>query len=344
MKLFLYKLQNWEYWPFQMTYSPMFVLLLYYSIKEKSFFFFNACNPTIRNAGFMAESKKEIYDLIPNQYYPKTELIKENSSFEMVLKSIEKAQIKFPFIVKPDIGLRGSAVKKINNLEDLKNYVAKANFDYLIQKLIPYPNEIGVFYVRFPDQKTGKITGIVAKEFMIIEGNGTNTMIELIKQNPRFEMQLKVLKIEFGNKLNEILPMGKKINLMPYGNHCRGSKFLDYSDKISGKLTAVINEISLQIPEFYFGRYDIMYSNWEDLENGKNFYIVELNGAASEPTHIYDPKHSLFFGWKTLAQHIAMMHKISVINHKRGFPYLSHKNGMIQYKLHQEQNKKISNV
>jgi hypothetical protein len=27
----------------------------------------------------------------------------------------------------------------------------------------------------------------------------------------------------------------------------------------------------------------------------KNFFVVELNGAASEPTHIYDPKHSLFF-------------------------------------------------
>jgi hypothetical protein len=327
-----------------MVYFPVYFQWAFYAIKSRSIFFFNSSNPSIKNGGFIMESKKLIYNLLPNQYYPKTLLIIKNSSFERVLKSIENAQIKFPFIAKPDIGLRGSAVKKIYNITHLKNYVAKANFDYLIQDLIPFPNEVGIFFVRFPDQKTGKITGIVAKEFMIIEGNGTNTMIELIKQNPRFEMQLNVLKIEFGIKLNEILPLGKKINLMPYGNHCRGSKFLDYSDKISDKLTAVINEISLQIPEFYFGRYDIMYNNWEDLENGKNFSIVELNGAASEPTHIYDPKHSIFFGWKTLAQHIAMMYKISVINHKRGFPYLSHKNGMIQYKLHVEQNKKISNI
>jgi hypothetical protein len=33
--------------------------------------------------------------------------------------------------------------------------------------------------------------------------------------------------------------------------------------------------------------------NVEELEQGINFSIVELNGA--EPTHIYDPKHSLFF-------------------------------------------------
>jgi hypothetical protein len=36
----------------------------------------------------------------------------------------------------------------------------------------------------------------------------------------------------------------------------------------------------------------------EELEQGINFSIVELNGAASEPTHIYDPKHSLFLHGK----------------------------------------------
>jgi hypothetical protein len=325
-----------------LVYFPIYFQWAYYAIKSRSIFFFNSSNPSIKNGGFIMESKKAIYGLIPQKYYPKTELIKENSSLEMVLKTIENAQIKFPFIAKPDIGLRGSAVKKINNLDDLHFYSAKANFDYLVQDLIPFPNEVGIFFVRFPNEKTGKITGIVAKEFMILEGNGFNTITELIKQNPRFEMQLKVLKIEFGDKLNEVLPKGEKINLMPYGNHCRGSKFLNYSDKISDKLTAVLNEICLQIPEFYFGRLDIMYNTWDELENCKNFAIVELNGAASEPTHIYDPKHSIFFGWKTLAQHITMMYKISVMNHKRGFPYLSHKAGMEQYKLHLEQTKKFA--
>ena len=94
---------------------------------------------------------------------------------------------------------------------------------------------------------------------------------------------------------------------------------------------------------FYFGRFDMMYSTIEELEKGENFAIVELNGAASEPTHIYDPKHSIFFAWKELARHITYMFEISVENHKRGFPYLSHKVGMEQYKLHLEQSSKIVN-
>jgi hypothetical protein len=31
---------------------------------------------------------------------------------------------------------------------------------------------------------------------------------------------------------------------------------------------------------FFFGRMDVMYNTFEELENGKNFAVVELNGAA----------------------------------------------------------------
>jgi hypothetical protein len=45
-------------------------------MKAKSIFFFNASNPTIKNGGFIMVSKKAIYNLIPQKYYPITELIK----------------------------------------------------------------------------------------------------------------------------------------------------------------------------------------------------------------------------------------------------------------------------
>jgi hypothetical protein len=295
----------------------------------------------MRNGGFIMDSKKEIYDLIPQKFYPKTKFVKENSSYENVVSLIENNQITMPLIAKPDIGLRGSAVKKINNLEELKAYHNKANFDYLLQDLIPYDNEVGIFYVRFPHEKKGRITGVVAKEFLIIEGDGSATIEDLLKLNPRYELQLKALQKEYGNQLKTILAKGEKQNLVPYGNHARGAKFIDYSHLISPQLTKVIDDMCLQIEEFYFGRMDLMYNSWEELEQGKNFSIVELNGAASEPTHIYDPKHSLLFAWKELARHITYMFEISVENNKRGYSYLPHKIGMEQYKLHNQQFNRI---
>ncbi|MFT3795255.1 D-alanine--D-alanine ligase [Flavobacterium sp.] len=341
MRLFFHKLTHWEYWPFKLVYVPIYFQWAFYALRSGSIFFFNACNPSIKNGGFINESKKKIYDLMPPEHYPKTELVRWGDSIDAVLQTIGIAKIQYPFIVKPDIGLRGSAVKKINNETQLKTYHRKADFDYLLQDLIPYANEVGIFYVRYPNQPKGKITGIVAKEFLIVTGDGQSTLEDLIRKDPRYEIQFQALQREYGNRLDEIPKIGEKVNLVPYGNHARGAKFTDGSHWNSPALENVINQICLQVPDFYFGRLDLMYDNWQDLEQGNNFSIVELNGAASEPTHIYDPKHSIFFAWKELSRHIRYMYEISVMNHKNGAPYLSHKTGMAEYRLHQAQCDKI---
>lgn len=343
MRLFFHKLFHWEYWPMHIVYIPIYFQWAWYALRARTLFFFNASNPSIKNGGFIMESKRQIYTLIPQQYYPKTGLISEGTSFPNVLEKIQQLGLQFPLIAKPDIGLRGSAVKKIDDENQLKAYGEKANFDYLVQDLIPYPNEIGLFYVRYPHEKQGRITGIVSKEFLIVTGDGTRTIEELIRQNPRYEMQLNALRKEYGEGLQVILPNGISKNLVPYGNHIRGAKFLDGSHWITPKLTETINAMCLQIPGFYFGRLDLMYQTFEELEQGKNFAIVELNGAASEPTHIYDPKHSVFFGWKELSRHIRYMFEISIANHKNGVAYLSYQDGMKEYRNHLEQSKKILN-
>lgn len=289
------------------------------------------------------ESKKSIYDIIPQQYYPETHFIAAGTPDNAVINTVAGSTIKFPLIVKPDIGLRGSAVKKIHNNEELTAYNKKAGFDYLVQDLIPFPNELGIFYVRYPHEEKGRITGIVAKEFLIVTGDGKQTVEQLLKRNPRYEFQVKALKREYGDKLSEILPAGKELNLVPYGNHARGARFVDVSARATPELNEVMNAVCTAIPGFYFGRIDLMYNTPEELEQGKNFSIVELNGAASEPAHIYDPEHSLLFAWKELLRHTRYMYEISVENHKNGAPYLPHKIGMEQYRLQMEQNAKIFN-
>jgi hypothetical protein len=344
LKLFIHKVLNWEYWPFGIVYFPIFFLWVYYSIKAKTIFFFNAANPKIKNGGFMNESKIEIYDLIPKQYYPKTSIIRVKTPIEAVLKGFNESNFNFPLILKPDMGLRGNGVKKITNLEELKDYHAKADFDFLMQDVIPFENEVGIFYVKLPYESKGKITGIVSKEYLIVEGDGVSTIEQLIKQTPRFKFQLKSLQIEYKDKLLKVLLKGEKINLVPFGNHARGAKFIDSSHLISEKLTNIIENICQDIPEFNFGRFDIMYNTFEELENGQNFSIVELNGSGSEPTHIYDPKHNIFFAWKEIARHIGYMYEIGKHNNDKGFKFLTYKEGMKEYKAHNECLSKIVTI
>jgi hypothetical protein len=323
LKNTIHKILNWEYWNTNVIYFPIFFYWIFLSIKARSLGFFNASNPKIINGGFALESKKEIYDLIPTQYYPDTLFFKAHETLGNIKKALENTSIDFPFIIKPDIGLQGLRVEKIDTWPSLETYLQKTNYAFLVQNCIKYPLEIGLFYYRMPNETQGTITGIVNKEFLIVEGNGKNTVQELIEQNPRFALQLATLQKKYGALLNDVLPTGTKFNLMPYGNHARGSKFTDVSNRVTKKLTETINTICLQIPDFYFGRLDIMFNSWEDLEQGKNLSIIELNGAGSEPTHIYDPKHSIFFAWKEIIKHYDILYKISAYNHQKGYSYLN---------------------
>ncbi|MEO6733552.1 MAG: hypothetical protein ABIN01_20175 [Ferruginibacter sp.] len=328
-KTWFIKLFNWEYWPFNVVYGPIYFYWIWLMIKSRSVFFFNTSNPLINNGGFLMESKKEIYDLIPQQYYPATVLFKTGTPITEVMKGIERKEMSFPLIAKPDIGMRGMLVQKIHSEKELANYISNTKVDFLVQAYIEYENEVGLFYYRYPGAANGNISGIAGKELLTLTGDGVSTMEELLMKNPRFILQLPVLKETHADTLKTILQKNEQHLLVPYGNHCRGSKFLDISNLINEDLVNVIDKICKEIPEFYFGRMDIRYKSWEDLKMGRHFSIIELNGAGSEPIHIYDPAHSIFFAWQEIIRHLNILFEISRLNHRQQkMPYMDFSSGM----------------
>jgi hypothetical protein len=330
---FFIKLFNWEYWSSSIVYAPMYLYWLYLCIRARNLFFFSASNPTIENGGLLMERKSDIYDIMPSQYYPKTLLVKEGLSTQAIKLLIAEQAFNFPVIVKPDIGGKGRGVRKIDSIEDAVAYIHFAQFPMLVQALVDYKNEAGVFYYRLPWEKNGKISGIVAKEFLTIIGDGNSTVEKLVMQNERYILQLDALRKMNDVNLTEVVKVGEEKILVPFGNHARGAKFIDASNKITAALEKSIDEICKQVPQFYYGRLDIMFTNWQDLEQGKNLSIIELNGAGSEPTHIYDPSHSIFFAWKEIIWHWKLLYRISVWNHKHlHIPYLPFKAGIKMFK------------
>lgn len=322
-KLSIHKLFHWEYWPIEVIYLPILPLWLYFSIKARSLFFFNAANPSIRNGGMAMESKMDIYNMIPPQYIPKTVLVHHSMDINAIIDKAENVGIHFPFIAKPDVGLKGLGVSKINSVNELKAYIAKFKDDFLIQELIHFPSEVGIFYVRMPHEEKGSITGIVSKDFLTVTGNGKESIAELCTKTYRSFNQISALKKTYEEKLNTILSEGEEFILVPFGSHTRGSKFADISHKLNKQLLDTINNICRQVPGFYFGRLDIRYNTFDELCEGKNMCIIEINGAGSIPTHIFDPEHSLFFAWYELIRHWKLLARISFANNKLGHPYMS---------------------
>jgi hypothetical protein len=59
------------------------------------------------------------------------------------------------------------------------------------------------------------------------------------------------------------------------------------------------DRISYDIPEFYFGRFDVRFSDFQELQQGGGFKIVEINGAGGEANHIWDRKTPILQACRT---------------------------------------------
>jgi len=328
----LHKITNWEYWSTFTIYLPLLPVWLYCAYKARTLLFFHGANPSIKYGGMAMESKKEIYDLIPENWIPKTVFASSETLFDEILVELQLKKIDFPIIVKPNIGLKGLGVAELKDSDELENYQNNNDCDFLIQEKINYQNEVGIFYHRFPDEKKGKITGMVKKEFLSVKGDGRKTLRELVMENPRSAFQIKAIEQKMGSEMSKIVPENEEIILIPFGSHTRGAKFVDISNEITENLAQKIDEICTKVNGFYFGRLDVMFENLELLKNGENLKIIEINGAKSEPTHMYDPKHSLFFAWKEITKHWRIMAEISRKNHETGFPYLDIQEGFLALK------------
>lgn len=328
---FFIKLRSWEYWPFGVIQAPLFLYWLWLSLKARSLIFFSASNPGILMGGMFGESKFEVLEKVPRAYKPKAILIRPPTSVEIILRRIAETGMNFPLIFKPDLGERGWMVRKIRNEGDIEDYLSKIKIDFLVQELVDLPLEFGVFYVRYPDQPSGRVTSIVGKEMLAVVGERGKTLQELILEKERAKLQWSVLKVIYHDQLNRVIPAGEKIELISIGNHCLGTKFLNANHLITEKLSASFDRISQEVEGFFFGRFDLRVATLEDLENGK-VQVMELNGCGSEPAHIYQPGFSLVEACQVLFRHWSDMYRIGVQNHQRGVAYLSFREARTIYK------------
>ncbi|MDB4835063.1 ATP-grasp domain-containing protein [Cyclobacteriaceae bacterium] len=310
---------KWEFWPYWLFYIPVYFQYIYLSLKAQSFVFFSASNPSMILGGFCTYSKSDILNKIATKHTPKGFVYKPNQDIKSFLSEYN---IDFPFIVKPDIGERGNGVALITAWDELDSYLSTIkNETIIVQEYVNFPIELGVMYHRISGNKEGHISSIVIKDFPTIIGDGKQTFQQLIEQQKRTQFYKKLLFESYKDQLTDIVPKDKKIQLQNIGNHCLGTTFLNGNHLINDQLRQVFDEIATPIKGFNFGRFDLRVSSYEDLYNGQNITIMELNGANSEPAHIYDPNTPLITAYKHLFQHWKNLYKVSVANHKNGTPY-----------------------
>ena len=321
------RISNWELWNFYVLYFPISFAWFWYCLRSGSLWFFSSSNPTITFGGFEGEGKKEMYDQLPQDLVPRTIYIMHDWGFEEVQQAVLSAGFTFPFIVKPDVGMKGILFRKIESMEQLARYHERMPVEYIVQDLIVYPVEVSVFYYRHPAEQTGVVSGFIHKELLQVTGDGAHTLRELVEQHPRARFRMEEMEHRHGHRFERVLPAGETFYLSYAGNHNRGAQFTNLHREIDAPMREIFDRLSHQT-RFYYGRYDIKTSSIEDLKAGHHFQIIEFNGCGAEPNHIYDCGMSLLQAYTVILQHWKALFQISRYNHQHGVPYWSYRRGL----------------
>ena len=324
LAIHLQRFNHWEFWPAWMFYPPVALYCLWLSIKYRGLTLPTAANPGIFSGGLVGESKmatlKNLMESKP-EFTAEAELLQGSTSQERLesLREIcRRRTIEYPFILKPDVGQRGAGVKLVQNEEQVRDYLNRTTAPLIVQRYAPGPHEAGIFYYRFPHEPVGHIFAITEKVFPKIVGDGRSTIAELIWKDTRARFLAHTYLQRLHNQREEVLGADKVLKLVEAGNHAQGCIFRDGMHLCSPALVETIDSISRMLPGFYIGRYDIRYASEEELRAGTNFQIVELNGAASEATSIYDARNSVFAAYRTLFQQWDLVFGIGAVNRQNG--------------------------
>lgn len=279
-----------------------------------------AANPGFPHGGIVGESKADILAKLPAGWVAPFCRIDAGRPAERlaVLADLLEAGWRFPLILKPDQGERGAGVRLVRTRAAAEAWLAATAWPILVQRYHPGPFEAGIFYVRRPDEAFGRVFSITDKHFPSVVGNGRATLAQLVWRHPRYRMQAEVFLERLNGQARRVPAAGERVALAIAGNHCQGTLFRDGAHLCTPALERRIDEIARAAPGFCFGRFDVRYSDPAAFAAGRGFEVIELNGATSESTNVYDPEFSLVRAYVTLGRQWSLLFRIGAANRAAG--------------------------
>jgi len=307
-----------EFWPSWLVYIPVAVQWLGLSLRHGSLTVPLCANPALPLSGMVGVSKSLPMALAgshaqaliaPFVRRQRAAGLGAEAEADTALAQARAAGLDLPLVAKPDIGCRGAGVRLIRDIAQLRAYVGAFPDDaaYLLQELVPWEGEAGIFYVRRPGQARGEVFSMTLKYAPYVLGDGVRNLRQLIQNDPRASQIAHIYFARHRERLDEVLAEGEPMRLVFSGSHCRGSVFRDGRAHISEALVSAIDRLFADLPGMHYSRLDVRFRDIEALRAGRDFRVIEINGASSEATHIWDRNgtlgelyRTLFFQYRTL--------------------------------------------
>lgn len=317
-----------EFWPGAVFYAPVVAFCAFQALRHGGITLPALANPRIETGGIVGESKTDILDLMGTEsrawvapYVGVTTLGHEGGDdLGMAEAAMRQAGLAYPLVAKPDVSCNGVGVRVVRDADALARYLAEfpRATRLQLQALVEDEGEAGLFYIRRPDAACGRITSVTLKSPPVVVGDGRQTIRALIMEDARLAAVSHLLLGKIGAKAETVPAAGERVRLVFVGNHCRGSTFKDGRLAITEALTRRIDAIARDIPEFHFGRFDVRFASLAALRQGEGFRIIEVNGAGSEATHIWDPETTLGEAYRAQFFHYGEAYRIGAALRARG--------------------------
>ncbi len=277
------------YWVSKLFYYQSIVYFYYNSFRFWSFTFFSAANPAIKYGGMLDDKKSDTYRFLPDQLVPVT-LVTDRS--QDLLAQMSELGLDFPIVVKPDIGFKGFLVAKLDDIESLLQFVEGfQDQSFIIQEYVDFEREYSILIYRYPISGKTYISSFIEKSYPQVMGDGIQTLEQLIDHDDNPFIDKSWVKQKWSADLDRILAQSETLRIDDIGNYSRGAKFHSLNHLLNDDYTAWADALMRSMEGIDFCRIDLKASSEQAMLQNE-YRIMELNGAKSEPLHIYDPQYS----------------------------------------------------
>jgi hypothetical protein len=295
----LEKVGTFERIPKWLNLIPMVAQWAWLGLRYGSFTLPSSANPNITAGGLVGDTKSEYFTCMGSLARAKVAnfvMIRSQgpSSLSAAVNAMHASGLNFPVVVKPDLGWCGYGVRRIDDAAALRDYLDlyPRDADLMLQRYLDDPGEAGIFYIRHPSQPVGWLLGVLLRHYPKVTGDGVSTVAQLVGTDARLTRTTGNSKHECAYAGDYVPAAAEIVRLSLIASTRVGGRYEDGSDAATPELTAAIEAIARDMPQFHVGRFDVRYKTLHDLRCGR-FTIMEVNGAGSEAVHAWDPKYSI---------------------------------------------------
>ncbi len=298
---------------------PMVVQWLWLALRYGSLSLPSAADPSIAIGGLVGESKKDYFDQIDpalRQRLARTTAVVAGPAASIEARAaIERSGLCFPLIAKPDIGWCGFGVRRIDDVAALDAYIATypAGETLLLQEYLDLPGEAGLFYLRWPGQRRGRLISLTVRHPPHVVGDGVSTLRTLLSREARLQG-----RSAFYENLDRVPQAGEIATLSTVWSHRMGGLYRNAGGAITPALDEILDAIASSMPNMHVARFDVRFVSLAGLGAG-DFRIIEINGAGSEAIEFFDPDVPFFAAYRGILAKQATVFAIAAQNRSNGF-------------------------